>query len=180
MPATSRQRVVVMSQPFPDPEHEAGRRGAEALAAERGGHLPWCGPAAVALASGCSYARACDLLRAASPAHYPATGEIVTAYWRDVVAALGMAGVRCTPLPLSDLPFAGRPTLLGLARRGGLEPGLYLVRVTGHFLLLRLHGFGLAQLHDNRLSGAVLTARTHGRCRVSHVARLGRALPAQG
>lgn len=166
-----------MLQLSPDPEHEAGRRGAEALAAERGGNLPWCGPAAVALASGCSYAEACALLRAASPPHYPATGEIVTAYWRDVVAALGMARVRCTPLPLSALPFSRRPTLIGLARRGGLEEGLYLVRVTGHFLLLRLHGFGLAQVHDNRLSGAVLSVRTHGLCRVTHVARLERALP---
>lgn len=167
-----------MAQPFPDPEHEAGRRGAEALAAERGGHAPWCGPAAIALASGCSYAMACALLRAAAPPHYPATGEIVTAYWRDVVAALGAAGVRCTPRPIGETlgeAVAGRPTLLGLARRGGLEPGLYLVRVTGHFLLLRLHRFGLAQVHDNRHSGAVLTARTHGRCRVTHLARLDRA-----
>jgi hypothetical protein len=44
--------------------------------------------------------------------------------------------------------------------------------VTGHFLLLALHGFGLAQVHDNRLSGAVLSAQTHGRCRVTHLARL--------
>lgn len=169
-----------MPQPFPDPEHEAGRRGAEALAAERGGYLPWCGPAAIALASGCSYAEACNLLRAASPPHYPATGEIITAYWRDVVAALDMAGVRCSPLSLSGFPLPERPTLLGLARRGGLEPGLYLVRVTGHFLLLRLHGFGLAQVHDNRLSSAVLSTRTHGLCRVTHVARLRQALPPQG
>lgn len=164
-----------MLQPFPDPEKEAGRRGAEALAAERGGQLPWCGPSVIALASGCSYATACRLLRSVSPPRYPATGEIVTAYWRDVVAALGDAGLRCAVMP--ETQAGPRPTLLGLARRGGLAPGLYLVRVTGHFLLLRLHGFGLAQVHDNRLSGAVLSRQTHGLCRVTHLARLSQALP---
>ncbi|WP_419898427.1 hypothetical protein [Roseomonas sp. USHLN139] len=153
---------------------EAGRRGAEALAAERGGSLGWCGPAAVALAGGTSYAMACALLREAAPQRYAPEGEIVTAYWRDVVQALAVLGIRAERLPLA----APRPTLLGLARRGGLAAGLYLVRVTGHFLLLRLHGFGLAEVHDNRLSGAVLTAHTHGRCRVTHVARLENTDPA--
>ena len=143
-------------------------RGAEALAAERGGPRGWCGPAAVALAGGCSYGAACTLLRQVAPHRYAPDGEIVTAYWRDVVDALFQLGVRAEQLPL-DRPA---PTLLGLARRGGLPPGLYLVRVTGHFLLLRLHGFGLAEVHDNRLSGAPLTARSHGRCRVTHLARL--------
>ncbi|ONG53387.1 hypothetical protein BKE38_12300 [Pseudoroseomonas deserti] len=155
----------------PLPPQEAGRRSAEALAAERGGNLGWCGPAAVALAGGTSYAMACALLRAVAPQRYAPEGEIVTAYWRDVVQALAELGVVAERLPLT----APRPTLLGLARRSGLAPGLYLVRVTGHFLLLRLQGFGLAEVNDNRLSNAVLTARTHGRCRVTHVARLAEA-----
>jgi len=150
-----------------DPAQEAGRRGAETLAAERGGCIPWCGPAVVALASGCSYADACGLLHAVAPARYAPGEEVVTAYWRDVLAALGRAGIRAAPHSVE-----GRPTLLSLARRSGLEAGFYLVRVTGHFLLLRLHGFGLAQVHDNRLSGAVLSRRTHGLCRVTHLARL--------
>lgn len=145
---------------------EAGRRGAEALAAERGGYAAWCGPAAVALAADCSYHAACGLLRQAAPERY-AHGEIDIAYWRDVVAALDLGGVT-----VESLEVAGRPTLLGLARHGGLAPGLHLVRVTGHFLLLRLHGFGLAQVYDNRLSGEVLSRRSHGLCRVTHLARL--------
>ncbi|MCQ4162761.1 hypothetical protein NON00_22915 [Roseomonas sp. GC11] len=149
------------------PAGEAGRRGPEALAAERGGHLPWCGPAAVALAANRSYAEACALLRQVAPARYPAAGEIVTAYWRDVVAALGLAGVVARPVALPQ----ARPTLITLARRH-LEPGLHLVRVTGHFLLLRRHGFGLAEVEDNRLAGAVLSPRAHGLCRVTHAARL--------
>ncbi|WBV43136.1 hypothetical protein [Pseudoroseomonas cervicalis] len=149
---------------------EAGQRGPEALAAERGGILPWCGPAAIALAAGCSYAEACALLRRVAPQRYPA-GEIVTAYWRDVMAALAEAGLAATRLPLAE----PRPTLIGLARRHGLSAGLYLVRVTGHFLLLRHHGFGLAEVHDNKLAGAVLSPRSHGLCRVTHVARLSPA-----
>ena len=50
--------------------------------------------------------------------------------------------------------------------------GWYLVRVTGHFLLLRSQGFGFARLHDNHHTGAALTARTHGRRKVTHVSRL--------
>jgi hypothetical protein len=150
------------------PSQEAGRRGAEALTAERGGILPWCGPACIALAAGCSYAIACALLRAVAPERYAPDAEIATAYWRDMVAALGHAEVS-----VRQQEVEGRPTLLRMVRESGLEPGFYLVRVTGHFLLLRLHGFGLAEVHDNRLSGAVLSTRTHGLCRVTHLARLG-------
>ena len=153
----------------------AGLRLAENSAArltlERGGHTGWCGPAAIALAAGCGYAEACALLHRVAPERYVHQPEIVTAYWRDVRAALQLAGQPSLPLPL-DTPGGRGPTLLSLARNGGLVPGLYLVRVTGHFLLLTLHGFGLAQVHDNRLSGAVLSVRTHGRCRVTHLARL--------
>jgi len=152
---------------LPNPEQEAGRRGAETLTAERGGCVPWCGPAVIALASGCSYADACTLLHEVAPTRYTPGEEVVTAYWRDVVAALGRTGVKAAARSVE-----GRPTLLAMARPGRLESGLYLVRVTGHFLLLRLHGFGLAQVHDNRLSGAVLSRRTHGLCRVTHLARL--------
>ncbi|MCI0756815.1 hypothetical protein [Teichococcus vastitatis] len=150
------------------PRQEAGRRGAEALMAERGGILPWCGPACIALAIGSSYAIACALLRTVAPERYAPEAEIATTYWRDMVAALDHAGV-----PASPRAVEGRPTLLRLVRQGGLEPGFYLVRVTDHFLLLRVHGYGLAEVHDNRLSGEVLTTRTHGLCRVTHLARLG-------
>jgi hypothetical protein len=144
---------------------------ADRLTRERGGQTGWCGPAAIALAAGCGYAEACSLLRQVAPERYLAQPDIVTAYWRDVLEALRRSGLEAEPLPVAKLRGRG-PTLLGMARQGGLPPGLYLVRVTGHFLLLTLHGFGLAQVHDNRLSGAVLSVRSHGRCRVTHLARL--------
>ena len=56
--------------------------------------------------------------------------------------------------------------------RDGLAAGWYLVRVTGHFLLLRSQGFGFARLHDNRHTGAAPGARAHGRRKVTHAARL--------
>ncbi|MDB5370950.1 MAG: hypothetical protein JWP20_2508 [Roseomonas sp.] len=165
---------------------------ADRLTLERGGQPGWCGPAAIALATGCGYARACELLRHVAPDRYAGQRDIVTAYWRDVVAAVRLGGLPAEPLPVRPKatprrlaaqalvslapvprpPTPRGPTLLALARRGGLEPGLYLVRVTGHFLLLTLHGFGLAQVHDNRLCGAALSAHSHGRCRVTHLARL--------
>lgn len=147
-------------------------RTAGDLAAERGGYAAWCGPAVVALAAGLPYDEAAGLIRHVAPGRYPAQGEIVTAYWRDLVAALALAEVPVEPLPAIAAERGGGPTPLGLLRRGELGPGWWLVRVTGHFLLLRAHGFGLAQVYDNRLSGAVLSARTHGRCRVTHAARI--------
>ncbi|EHM00237.1 hypothetical protein HMPREF9946_02698 [Acetobacteraceae bacterium AT-5844] len=144
---------------------------ADRLTTERGGQTGWCGPAAIALAAGCSYASACNLLREVAPERYVNQPEIVTAYWRDVLGALSLCGVLADPIRVEKTANRG-PTLLSLVRNGGLEPGVYLVRITGHFLLLTLHGFGLAQVHDNRLSGAVLSGRTHGRCRVTHLARL--------
>lgn len=137
------------------------------LAAENRGLVPWCGPAALALATGCSCEAASELLRGVAPAWYPESGPIVTAYWRDLLAALGEAGVPHDPLPLPE----ERPNLLRLVRQG-LEPGWYLVRVTDHFLLLRCHGFGLAAVQDNRHTGQLVTGRRFGRRRVTHAARL--------
>ena len=144
-----------------------GLRDHLALAEENGGCAPWCGPAALALATGQGYHAASELLRGIAPAWYPAEGPIVTAYWRDLLAALDAQGIPHAPLPLPER----RPSLLRLVR-DGLAPGWYLVRVTDHFLLLRSHGFGLGQLHDNRHTGALLTGRTHGRRKVTHAARL--------
>ncbi len=144
-------------------------RGHLALTEENGGLTPWCGPAAVALATGRTYQAAGDLLRASAPAWYPESGPIVTAYWRDLLAALRQSGVEHEVLdPSSELP---RNSLLRFVR-GNLAPGWYLLRVTDHFLLLHHEGFGVATVHDNRHSGALLGARTHGRRKVTHVARL--------
>lgn len=136
------------------------------LAGERGGAAPWCGPAAVALAAGVPYDAACDLIRRAAPERYPG-GEIVTTWWRDLLAALREAGVSAAPA----VAVADSPTLIRWARQLG-EAGWYLVRVTDHFLLLHCDGDGAARVYDNRIGGAPLGVATHGRRRVSHVARL--------
>ena len=144
-------------------------RGHLDLVAENGGLVPWCGPTALALAAGRPYAEATDMLRAAAPDWYPAEGPIVTAYWRDLLSALAAAGVPHAPHGLPEK----RPSLLRLVRDGGgLAAGWYLLRVTDHFLLLRSQGFGFALLHDNHHTGAPLTARSHGRRKVTHAAKL--------
>lgn len=137
------------------------------FAGERGGFAPWCGPTVLAQAVGASYAEACDLLRLARPDSYPADREIATAWWSDLLAGLALAKVPARPVPV-----AGRPTLIGLAR--GLPAGWWLVRVTGHFLLLDTAPGRAARVFDNRLHGARLSRDSHGLCRVTHLARLPR------
>ncbi|HYF08823.1 MAG TPA: hypothetical protein VD970_14460 [Acetobacteraceae bacterium] len=140
------------------------------FAGERGGFAPWCGPTVVAQAAGVTYAEACGLLRRVEPSTYPDENEIVTAYWSDLLTSLGLARVA-----VRDRPVAGRPTLSALVREG-LEPGWWLVRVTGHFLLLEVDGDQGARVFDNRHHGTPLSAQAHGRCRVTHLARLPRGL----
>lgn len=145
-----------------------GPRGRLRSAETARGQTRWCGPAVLALATGRSYAGACALLRSLAPQRYPAGQEIVTTYWRDLVAVLDRAGIAHAAVPLPE----AAPSLLRMVRWHGLAPGVYLVRVTDHFLLLRSGGFGLAWLHDNHHDGALLTGRVHGRRRVTHLVRL--------
>ena len=153
------------SPPAPLP---AGRpRGHLDLAAENDGLVPWCGPTVLALAAGRTYADATAMLRTRRRTGTRPKAPIVTAYWRDLLAALAAAGVPHAPHALPER----RPTLLRLVR-DGLAAGWYLLRVTDHFLLLRSQGFGFARLHDNHHTGAPLTARSHGRRKVTHAARL--------
>jgi hypothetical protein len=157
------------------PRAEAGHRkesspafrGHLALLEENRGETPWCGPATLALATGRSYAEACTLLRSVAPAWYPAEGPIVTAYWRDLTGALDIVGVPHAPVQLPER----RQSLIRFAR-AGLPTGWYLVRITDHFLLLRSHGFGLTTLYDNRHTGVLVSAKTHGARHVTHAARL--------
>ncbi|TCZ64053.1 hypothetical protein [Roseicella aquatilis] len=148
-------------------DRPAALRGHLALLEENQGETPWCGPAALALATGHSYADAGMLLRSIAPAWYPEEGPIVTAYWRDLLGALEAAGIEYAPVALPEK----RRSLIRFAR-DGLEAGWYLLRITDHFLLLRSHGFGLATLHDNRHTGVLVSARTHGRRHVTHAVRL--------
>lgn len=141
-------------------------RRPEDFAGERGGFAPWCGPAAVATAAGVTYASACALLARIAPERYPPGREIVTAWWRDLIGALGEAGIHAEPRPVP-----GNPTLCRTVREG-LPEGWWLARVTDHFCLLRVARQGGAEVFDNRLHAAPLSARTHGRRRVTHLARL--------
>lgn len=172
--ATTGRRAVAADAVSPmsataDVAAAAGLRSPEDMAGERGGYAPWCGPAAVAHVTGLPYAEACDLLHRLAPERYRRGAEIVTAWWRDLLAALAAEGVPAEPMP--DLPARGGPMLMHYART--LAPGWYLVRVTGHFLLLRVTGFGLAEVYDNRMAGVVPTGRAgHGRRRVTHAVRL--------
>jgi hypothetical protein len=159
--------TLFVPQAPPPVAASAGLRGHLELTAENDGLVPWCGPTVLALAAGRGYAEATAMLRAAAPGWYPAEGPIVTAYWRDLLSVLTVAGI---PHASHDLPER-RPTLLRLVR-DGLAAGWYLLRVTDHFLLLRSQGFGFARLHDNHHTGAPLTARCHGRRKVTHAARL--------
>ncbi|MBX9699343.1 MAG: hypothetical protein K2X74_07895 [Acetobacteraceae bacterium] len=143
-------------------------RGHLQLQTETGGLTPWCGPAALAIATGHDYAEACGLLRAVAPTSYPRTGEVITAYWRDLLAALRRAGVAHEPVRMP----ADAATLLRLVRSQALPAGWYLVRVTDHFLLLRQPLSGLARLHDNHHTDAEVTGRLLGRRKVTHLVRL--------
>lgn len=141
-------------------------RRPEELAGERGGFAAWCGPAAVAMAAGVSYASACTLLGQVAPERYPAGQEIVTAWWRDLISALGRIGIQAEPREVD-----GRPTLVAAVREG-LPEGWWLARVTDHFCLLRVARQGGVTVFDNRLHGEQLSSRTHGRRRVTHLARV--------
>lgn len=145
-------------------------RRPEDFAGERGGYAPWCGPAAVATAAGLSYASACALLARIAPDRYAPGQEIVTTWWRDLIGALEATGIAAKPHPV-----AGRPTL-SRAVREGLPDGWWLARVTDHFCLLQVARSGgarvQAKVFDNRLHAAPLGARTHGRRRLTHLARL--------
>lgn len=149
------------------PEPGAPARGHLQLHSETGGLTPWCGPAALALATGHSYADACALLRAVAPTGYP-EGEVVTTYWRDLLAGLSAAGIPHVPLPVPS----PHDTLLRMVRDDALAPGWYLLRVTDHFLLLRQLGAGLARLHDNHHTAMAVSGRLHGRRKVTHAAHL--------
>lgn len=140
-------------------------RRPEDFAGERGGHAPWCGPAAVATAAGLSYASACALLARIAPDRYAPGQEIVTSWWRDLIGALDLAGIAA-----EHHPVAGRPSL-SRAVRDGLPEGWWLARVTDHFCLLQVARSG-ARVFDNRLHAAPLGARSHGRRRLTHLARL--------
>lgn len=82
------------------------------------GQTRWCGPAVVALATGLSYAGACALLRTLAPERYPAGQEIVTTYWRDLLAGLERAGIAHAAVPLPE----AAPSLLRMVRWHGLAP----------------------------------------------------------
>lgn len=133
------------------------------LMAENNGFIPWCGPAALALASGLSYRDTGERLRQTAPDRYPQQGEIVTAYWRDILWVLAQDEVSYLTVPVTG----GR--LCDMLR--SLASGWYLARVTDHFLLLR-QSQGRATFHDNWNSGTRVSPCNFGLHEVTHLAHL--------
>jgi hypothetical protein len=152
---------------------------------EARGH-PWCGPSAVAMMTGRTYGEVEeDLRRVMSIRATPCEkrrkalqqARLSTTWWDDLRTTARDLGAPTEPAFSSGQPdgrlpdYLRRATLAGIVQR--LEPGWYLVRVTNHFVLLRVAGQRQAWLYDN-VSTAVPsgTRAFQGRKRVSHVVRI--------
>jgi hypothetical protein len=155
-------------------------RGRAALAAEAGGLHPWCGPSAVALITGRPYPAAEQAIRAAGSTRqtgraYRPGRRLTTTYWPDLLLATARAlpsvpGGAYGGDPVAPQLFTPQ-TLAAFARIA--TPGLWLLRVTGHFLVLWKPVQGVPQLFDNALTREPLnTRRARPRRRVTHAARI--------
>ncbi|MDT8332523.1 hypothetical protein RQ831_15790 [Roseomonas gilardii] len=145
------------------------------LAAENAGSEVWCGPTAVALLTGQPYPRAVEAIRAADPADRLNRAKVMRASnWHHLLAALTAGGVEHEARRVSPRLVRGRwawPTLASYART--LEPGWFLLRVTGHFLLLHVAPDRTATIHDNHGDPRRLDSkRARAARRVTHCARI--------
>jgi hypothetical protein len=158
-------------------------RDAGTLRAEAGA-TPWCGPSAVALVTGLTYPEAERRIRAASVTpsrprgRYKPGRRLTITYWPDLVLAAARA-LSGSADPLRDVQvFQARrgrltyPTLTGFAReQRQAGPGWFLVRVTGHFIVLHVRARGEALVFDNAATGKPVSA-CGARKRVTHAARV--------
>lgn len=136
------------------------------LHAERGGGRMWCGPTLVALVAGVSYERAEALIRAADPKHSLNRAPVMRGTsWRHLVLALGQAGFRVGEYQL--LARRG-PSLLRIARM--LPIGLFMIRVTNHFLLLKVTEEGIQVIDNHGDARSVFSGAARNRRRVTHCA----------
>lgn len=134
----------------------------------------WCGPTLVAMAADVSYGSAVAMIRAVDPEHSMNRAEPMrTTVWGHLVAALRGAGMFVGEdlLPLRR-PTAGWPTLSTLAR--SVEPGLYMVRVTNHFLLMQVTPDGATILDNHGGARCVRSKAARSRRRVTHCALVQR------
>ena len=142
------------------------------LHAERGGGRMWCGPTLVALVAGVSYERAEALIRAADPEHSLNRAPVMCGTaWPHLVLALGQAGFRVGEDRLPNKAPGGRwPSLLRIART--LPIGLFMIRVTNHFLLLRVTKEGIQVIDNNGDARSVFSGAARNRRRVTHCAMI--------
>ena len=142
------------------------------LHAERGGGRMWCGPTLVALVAGVSYERAEALIRAADPKHSLNRAPVMRGtHWRHLVLALGQAGFRVGEYRLlNKAPGRRGPSLLRIARM--LPIGLFMIRVTNHFLLLRVTEEGIQVIDNHGDARSVSSRAARNRRRVTHCAMI--------
>ena len=142
------------------------------LHAERGGGRMWCGPTLVALVAGVSYERAEALIRGADPEHSLNRAPVMRGtHWRHLVLALVRAGFRVGEYQLSNTaPGGRRPSLLRIARM--LPIGLFMIRVTNHFLLLRVTKEGIQVIDNHGDARSVSSRAARNRRRVTHCAMI--------
>ena len=140
------------------------------LRAEKGGGHMWCGPTLVALAAGVSYERAEALIRAADPEHSLNLAPVMRrTAWPHLVLALYRAGFRVGEDRLPNKAPGGRwPSLLRIART--LPIGLFMIRVTNHFLLLRVTEEGIQVIDNQGEARSVFSDAARNRRRVTHCA----------
>jgi hypothetical protein len=153
---------------------------------EARGH-PWCGPSAVAMMTGRTYGEVEeDLRRVMSIRATPyekrrkalQQARLSTTWWHDLLTTARDLGAPTEPAFSSGNPDGRLPRVLASATLAGLvtrhlAPGWYLVRVTNHFVLLRVAGLRQAWLYDNVSTAVPSGTRAFGgRKRVSHVVRI--------
>ena len=141
------------------------------LHAEMGGGRMWCGPTLVALVAGVSYERAEALIRAADPEHSLNRAPVMRGTaWPHLVLALGQAGFRVGEYRLPNKAPRSRPSLLRIARM--LPIGLFMIRVTNHFLLLRVTKEGIQVIDNQGDARSVSSRAARNRRRVTHCAMI--------
>lgn len=139
------------------------------LHAERGGGRMWCGPTLVALVAGVSYERAEALIRAADPEYSLNRAPVMRGTaWPHLVLALGRAGFRVGEYRLPNKAPRSRPSLLRIARM--LPIGLFMIRVTNHFLLLKVTEEGIQVIDNQGAARSVFSDAARNRRRVTHCA----------
>jgi hypothetical protein len=143
----------------------------------------WCGPTAVARVTGKTYQAAELAIRVAGEGRgkrYPA--QLKTTYWPDIMTAMGV--LVTTAEAQTAKTMRGVPTVTQWRRHAA--PGLWGVRVTGHFALIEVGppGSYYARVYDNVQQGTPVAPKSGPgaifgvNAKLTHAVRLGDALQA--